>query len=357
MTLHESIILEIDHGLLKPEIRAGDLLTDARKVSRMVNGSLEERYRVGFEFFSANHLRTELPNTTEGGYWTQAGRPARYQRLTTGLYQVIGRDEDEEVIDIDAALTIEPPTADTGVDIEPPTANADIEYALVEYLRTRPFQIFDLRRRRHHPAQSVTGLAARLDAYFWPRPDIGFQINQQELHALIARAAAIRPDLGNHADEVMRLFADVCEWGGVRQPQTTPQIVIDNLQRAAEQSCDRPATVNSAWSKLYAIFYPDDFVIYDSRVATAIISLAESELAPEALAVFRQRYPALGTVPGRGGTRPRPTKNRWRHAYGCWEAQLNANSLARAMLEIVNQPEGAACSLRHLEAMLFMEGY
>lgn len=177
------------------------------------------------------------------------------------------------------------------------------------------------------------------------------------LDGFIARARTLAADLNLHAAAVLQPFADICKWGGVRLPTQDAQVVVANLRRAKRRNRKHLAATNSAWTKLYAIFYPDDFLIHDSRVATAFIGLAEEALSQAEIALLRQRYPALGRVGGRGGSRPRATRLAWRNAYTCWAAQLDANALGQAMLAALNQPGDVSYKLRHLEAVLFMEGY
>ena len=63
------------------------------------------------------------------------------------------------------------------------------------------------------------------------------------------------------------------------------------------------------------MFYPDDFVIYDSRVATALVAIAEAVFDDVELDSFKTQYPNLGLIAGRGGSRPRATRTVWRNAY------------------------------------------
>jgi len=180
---------------------------------------------------------------------------------------------------------------------------------------------------------------------------------EQTLSGFIDRAQEYLRDPDGKSGSVIELFSDICQWGGVRLPTDDPQIVKTNLQLAAQHRRDKPAAMNSAWTKLYAIFYPDDFVIYDSRVATALISIAEDTMEESDLNSFRRSYPGLGVVAGRGGTRPRGMRLHWRNAYTSWSAQLDANKLVKKTACILNKRSGENYNLRQLEAILFMEGY
>ncbi|NWD73716.1 hypothetical protein HX890_06225 [Pseudomonas gingeri] len=153
------------------------------------------------------------------------------------------------------------------------------------------------------------------------------------------------------------MFASICQWGGVRLPTQDADAVVANLHRAAQRNAQQPAAMNSAWTKLYAMFYPDDFVIYDSRVATALVAIAETVLEDAELQGFKAQYPSLGVIAGRGGTRPRATRAVWRNAYLSWPAQLDANRLVAVIVQVLNARSGLTYSARQLEAVLFMEGY
>ncbi|UVJ43905.1 hypothetical protein NVV94_25880 [Pseudomonas sp. LS1212] len=349
MTLHDSIILEVQNGKLARELRSTDLLGDERKVLRRTNGVDAERYRVGFDFYAESHIRTELANNAEDtGYWVRAGQPAKYKRVAEGLYRVIAIEEMEELLDgnEDAPL---PVLACSQVTV--------LEERLACFLEQEPFQIFDRKRRSHHPQQPVVGFDARLSSYFWPNPSVSYAATDLLLQGFMGRARDLQGDLHANAAQVLTLFADICAWGGVQLPTDDAQVVVDNLIRAESRSRKTPASINSAWTKLYAIFYPDDFVIYDSRVATAMVAIAEQCMSDSELDTFKNSYPHLGKIAGRGGSRPRATATFWRNAYTSWPAQLDANELAKKVLSQLNRRLNKTYSLRQLEAVLFMEGY
>ncbi|WP_060484216.1 hypothetical protein [Pseudomonas sp. NBRC 111123] len=351
MTLYESIVLEVEQGALPRQLRATDLLGEDRRVIRQTLEGNVECYRVGFGFFKKSHIRTQMANAAQGtGHWVKAGQAPQYKRIAEGLYEVLGLTEQEET-----AVEAEAP--------QPVAAQANLQGApsieahLMNHLIQTPFQIFDRKRRTLYPEQPVTGFKARLDTYFWPSPATGYIATEKVLDDFIARARLLAEDLDRNADAVLQLFAEICAWGGVRVPTEDAQVVVDNLRLAQRRSRRQAAAMNGAWTKLYAMFYPDDFLIYDSRVATALLELAEQALTDNDVALLRQRYPALGRVAGRGGSRPRSTSMVWRNAYTCWAAQLDANALGQAMLVALNQAGSEQYRLRHLEATLFMEGY
>lgn len=349
MALYDSIILEIDNGVLERELRAADLLGDERKVFWRIDGKEVERYRVGFDFYCESHIRTEMANHAEGtGYSVRAGQVAKYRRVAEGLYRVIALNEQEEWLEKEEAPV---PSA---IAVSSPVK---LEDRIACYLENEPFQIFNRKRKSLHPKKPVMGMDARISCYFWPTPAVGYGDTEQRLQGFVARAQRLLGDLQGNALEALALFSEICQWGGVRLPTEDPQVVVDNLCLAAQKSQRSPASMNSAWTKLYAIFYPDDFLIYDSRVATALVSIAESVMADTDLSAFRKAYPSLGVISGRGGSRPRATRTFWSNAYTSWSAQLDANDLAKTVLISLNQRGGHTYSLRQLEAVLFMEGY
>ncbi|MGY3322104.1 MULTISPECIES: hypothetical protein [Pseudomonas] len=348
MALHDAIALEIHAGALPLKFRAADLKTPCRKVYLNPTDT-NERYRVGLDFFAANTINTQLANLCElTGYWARSGQVARYRRVAEGLYELLGMDETQE-------LTAEvEPAAEAAMgchDLSP------WEARFAFYLKHEPFQIYDRRRRKVYPAQAAQGLDARLSSYFWPSPGVSFVATEQVLQGFIAQARVLSLDLAGNADAVLALFASICQWGGVRLPTRDADAVVANLQRAANRNAQNPAAMNSAWTKLYAMFYPDDFVIYDSRVATALVGIAEAVFVDAELDSFKAHYPNLGLIAGRGGSRPRATRTVWRNAYMSWPAQLDANRLVASIARSLSTRSGLAYNVRQLEAVLFMEGY
>lgn len=349
MTLHDSIVLEIVNGRLSKELRATELLGDKRRVELLEGGEKVERYRVGFEFFSENHITTEMANHAEDtGYWVKRGEAPRYRKVERGLYRVLALEEGEELLDDAEAAPLSLPV---------PASGQTCEERFAHYLAQQPFQIYDRRRRALHPAQPVQGFAQRLTSYFWPSPSVSYLATEATLNGFIARARALDANLAANGAAVLVLFRDICDWGGVKLPTQDAALVVRNIDEARKHSAASPAAMNSAWTKLYAIFFPDLYVIYDSRVATALVGIAEAVLDDSELDGFKQQYPALGTVAGRGGSRPRATRAYWKNAYTAWNAQLDANALSAKILAALNQQQGSTHSLRELEAVLFMEGY
>lgn len=350
MALHDAIALEIYAGALPLRFRATDLKTTARRIYLSPTDA-SERYRVGLDFFAANTISTQLANLCElTGNSTRNGQVARYRRVAEGLYELLGIEETQEI------------SAEVEQDCEiAPLSNCDtlmpFEARFACYLQNEPFQIYDRRRRKVYPAEAVRGLNGRLSSYFWPSLKVDFSATEMVLQGFMARAQALSVNLAVNAGAVLALFETICQWGGVRVPTQDAKEVISNLQLAAKRSAQHPAAMNSAWTKLYAMFYPDDFVIYDSRVATALVAIAEAVFNDSELVSFKAQYPNLGVINGRGGSRPRTPRTVWRNAYLSWPAQLDANRLLAAIILTLNARSGLTWNVRQLEAMLFMEGY
>ncbi len=350
MALHDAIALEIHAGALPRHFRAADLKTTERRVYLSPTDA-NHRYRVGLDFFAANTINTQPANLCEHtGFFTRNGQAARYRRVAKGVYELLGLDETQEL-----TAEVEP---DCEIPVSPSCRSlTSLEARFACYLEHKPFQIYDRRRRKLYPAEAVVGLEARLNSYFWPSPGVSFTDTEQELQGYIERAQKLVPHLASNADSVLELFTSICKWGGVRVPTQDANAVVANLQRAANRNPRQPAAMNSAWTKLYAMFYPDAFVIYDSRVATALVGIAEAVLDDAELDSFKAQYPDLGLIAGRGGSRPRATRAGWHNAYMSWPAQLDANRLVAAILRALHARSGLAYSARQLEAVLFMEGY
>ncbi|ROM33631.1 hypothetical protein BK648_22855 [Pseudomonas poae] len=348
MALHDAIALEIQAGALPLNFSAADLKTSRRRVYLSPTDA-NERYRVGLDFFAVDTINMQLENLCENAdYWVRNGQVARYRRVAGDLYELLGLDETQE-------LTAEiEPNAKTYLRCN---GLSPLEARFAFYLEHEPFQIYDRRRRKVHPAHPAQGLEARLSSYFWPSPEVDFAATEKRLQSFIAKAQELKHNLVGKADEVLALFTAICQWGGVRLPTQEADAVVVNLQRAADRNAQKPAAMNSAWTKLYAMFCPDDFVIHDSRVATALVAIAEAVFNDDELDSFKVQYPNLGLIAGRGGSRPRATRTIWRNAYMSWPAQLDANRLVASIVQALNARSGLTYSARQLEAVLFMEGY
>lgn len=235
--------------------------------------------------------------------------------------------------------------------------------------------------RRKPFGKPVTGWDARLQAYFWPAPERGYGQTCVEVDAITARAqrlvAALQDGGWSKAEEAdaVALAHAIFKWGGVPQePDTvTPETVAHVFQAALGNEAASKARMNSGWTKVAAFAtahvesdaLSQPQVIWDSRVAAAVISRLDAQLPPEAspAALFQ----GVGTVPGRGGSRPRKLSRSWPSGYQSWSGQVAGSALVREIRDILNEggypemplPGGgkAPWTTRGVEMVLFMDGY
>lgn len=256
----------------------------------------------------------------------------------------------------------------------------------VDYLANKPFRLYAYVSPRvwyplHGPA---VGWQQRLNAYLWG--EANWAATLASLSPLVADFAGLtkmqQDGIPPSAGAASALFDRVVTWGGTGHASQTDGVVENALAAVAaylNAAAGRPAMpaapINSTWTKVFALAFPDDFVIYDTRVAAALISVAEdlyrrnfndanNRRGLEAnIEDFRRVYGALGTMTtaSRGGTRPRGVRYRhWPNAYGSWAAQIDANNLCQGIRDSLNRQmiDGRSnWTLREVEAVLFMEGY
>lgn len=250
---------------------------------------------------------------------------------------------------------------------------AQIANRFVEYLREKPFRIVRVRANRltwHPPSGSVSGWHNRILAYEWKRR--GWKDTEaivsgfiSELATLRAEASAI--DVSELEKRSAGVYRRIKDWGNPRGTDRDGEFVADRLRELWQGT---PTQVDSTLTKLYAFAKPDEYVIYDSRVAAAIVSIAEdiyryssvNGIREETVnKIFHSCFPSLGIFPGAGGTRPRGTRwAGWPDSDRSILAQLDANRLCKAIVRKLNDCEEdhrSDWSLREVEAVLFMEGY
>jgi hypothetical protein len=251
--------------------------------------------------------------------------------------------------------------------------------ALVRRIHEEPWQpVF----RRKPFGAPVTGWDARLLAYFWPGPDQGYARTCAAVDALAEQAQGLALALGwnggwneDEGAAAVELAHAIFTWGGVPQdPATvTPESVQQVFEAALADDAASRANMNSGWTKLAAFvtahgegdpaFRPQ--VIWDSRVAASITSRLDAQL-PEGV-LPASLFAGIGTVPGRGGTRPRKLSRSWPSGYRTWAGQVAGSALVRELRDILNGggypamplPEGGAgpWTTRGVEMVLFMDGY
>lgn len=249
--------------------------------------------------------------------------------------------------------------------------------SLVRDIHADPFQ--PVYRRRPF-GQPVIGWEARLLAYFWPGPHSGYRETRLAMQALteasgkLAQVLAVRGWTVAEQMQAVQLAHDVFRWGGVPQdPDTvTPSTVQAVYEAALHDDAAARANMNSGWTKVaaFATVHLEEAqsgrpqVIWDSRVATAIVSRLE-RVVPAHVDIA-DVFSCVGTVSGRGGTRPRDLARNWPSGYGTWRGQVAGSRIVRDIRDILNE-EGYSLpqfedglvrwTTRDVEMVLFMDGY
>jgi hypothetical protein len=236
-------------------------------------------------------------------------------------------------------------------------------------------------------AQDVTiGWDKRLKSYFWPSPQSGYAQTTHALEELLSQGAYLSKALEQNdgwtpsQEAAATKFAgDVFAWGGVPQKpvNVTAANVLAVFRAALANTHDAKALMNSGWTKVaaFATAHLEDAeggkpqVIWDSRVATSLISRLHA-LAPHGdHAAVQSMFPYIGTVQGQGGTRPRPALPGWPNGYGKWTSQVHGSALVREIRDVLNErtdlyppmplPDNTSgkWTTRGVEMVLFMDGY
>jgi hypothetical protein len=250
--------------------------------------------------------------------------------------------------------------------------------ALVRQIHAEPFQPV---YRKHNVGTPMIGWDARLRAYFWPGLHCGYRETLAAMQTLteesgkLAQAVLDRRCWSNEEQaQAVRLAHEIFKWGGVPQdPDTvTPATVRAVYEAALRDDANAQACMNSGWTKVVAfatagLEEADDGrpqAIWDSRVATAVISRLERVVPADV--DIAELFPGVGTVPGRGGTRPREQARKWPSGYRTWRGQVAGSRVVREIRDILNENgyalpnlEGAPTrwTTRDVEMVLFMDGY
>ena len=232
---------------------------------------------------------------------------------------------------------------------------------------------FQPRYRRAAVGQPVCGWGARLEKYFWPRPETGFLETVNNLRPLIdcgVELAQAHPNwTAAHEEEAVQFTSHVFRWGRVR-PQWIDAAEVYRVFGAALRGNLAGAPIGAGWTKVVALatshLEAEDGaqVTYDSRVSHSLLGWIERILARNGVAGIPD-YLHLGRIPGRGNARP-PSKYRfsWPSAYGRWDYQIAASTFVRKIRDELNRqciqcpaPLGPNWTVRSVEMVLFMDGY
>lgn len=268
-------------------------------------------------------------------------------------------------------------------------SEAEICREFVDYLASKPFRKFLGRAKGWYPeAGPVFGWKNRLESYTWPMKSANpktkdlWSANKKKIEVFIHELRSLRErslsNGGVHQQDwpvITRIYKDIIKWGNPRGSQRDPSELAVYLTRLWANADSDYSTcsleVDSTLTKLYAFAMPDCFVIYDTRVAAAIVDIAEdlfrvrtkNKKKHDELDDFRKIFPSIGHMSekssGGSSVRRRARSKGWPQAYGDWRAQLDANKLLRGIRDELNaRKEGnRSWTLREVEAVLFMEGY
>jgi hypothetical protein len=396
MALHDEVLRAIKDGQVPWRFKTRDL--------KKIPGNNATRYIVGAREYSENAINTiprnhsVRPDGTDPGDYVRKGRAPAFFWHGKGEYELILNHEHyvEEVDPEDGESDLAEGDEETlirviprGVSRRPLPTQIDRSLVLriaeqkpdpvaiiVHYMAEQPFQAH---YRRKPVGSTKRGWGARLDAYFWQAPDQNWPTTCSRVSSISSRIQrAIEKlktcaDDAAAADELLDAFKCACAWGSVKLPEPDPRrLAGETLEavRALSDGREPPSScrLNSAWTKLYAFAFPDTCVIYDSRVAAALTSILDPAMHLIAGSTKWQAYSRLGTILGRGGSRPRDPSWKWPVGYSTWASQMAANLLCRQVVEELNRQsiarsdchkfaDGSSWTLREVEAVLFMEGY
>lgn len=260
---------------------------------------------------------------------------------------------------------------------------------LLDEIQDEPFQA---RYRGREVGPVVVGWPARLQRYFWPRPDVDLRATDRWLAPMFEGAGDLSARLVEHAawapDErraATRLARRMREWGRTTRGAFDEELVEAVFRRALGLRVGFDPPMSSGWTKVAALAtaylegQPEraPHVIWDSRVSSAIVfrlDRAMAEAGGEDAGSPKTLFPRIGVVPGRGGSRrqggdrhPSRLRLRWSYAYGRWAAQDAGTALVRDLRDGLNEgthppmptAEGgtAPWTIRGVESVLFMDGY
>lgn len=396
MALHDEILREIVAGRVPWRFRTRDL--------KRIPGAARGRYMVGNGEYSEKAINTiprnhsVCPDGTGPGDYVRKGRKPAFLWFGKGEYELIldrehyledasPEDEEFDMAEGDEETLIRgdthavsacplPIKVDGRIVLQLAEQEPDPVPIIVNYIAEQPFQAF----YRRKPVDSLKrGWGARLDAYFWPSRDRNWSTTCSRVSGIssqIQRAIEKLEANANDAvaaDELLAAFKCTCAWGSVKLPESDSGRLAGEVLRAVQALSNgrEPPSgcrLNSAWTKLYAFALPETCVIYDSRVAAALTSILDPAMHLVSGSPSWQPYLRLGTISGRGGSRPRDVSWKWPIGYGNWAGQTAANLLCRKVVDELNRQSIARydCrklddrtpwTLREVEAVLFMEGY
>jgi hypothetical protein len=244
---------------------------------------------------------------------------------------------------------------------------------VIEYIARLPFQMYDKNTDTLFPLSPVTGWTEKLKSYRWPSLSDGLENNNQKYTALRLQLQEL--DIENlhqaqYAKKLHDIFFQICFWNQLIMPENNPGILAREVRevviRLQENEIPVGYRINVAWNRLYAHLLPDKFAMYDSRISAALLTILDPFMNVLCRIPIWENYSFLGTIPGRGGSRPRKFSHKWKSGYGNWKTQISANKLLLDIQSRLNSEEermnplsgnNRIWTLREIEAVLFMHGY
>lgn len=244
---------------------------------------------------------------------------------------------------------------------------------VIEYIARLPFQLYEKNMDTIFPGSPAIGWTERLKSYRWPSLGDGWETNNQKNTAFRLQLQEL--DMENiqqaqNAKKLHDMFFQICFWNHLVMPENNPGILAREVQevvyRLQENEIPVGFRINVAWNKLYALLLPDKFAMYDSRISTALLSILDPFMNVICKTLVWEKYNFLGSIPGRGGSRPRKFSWKWKNGYGNWKSQISANRLLLDIQTRLNSEEEKHkplsgnhrhWTLREIEAVLFMHGY
>ena len=365
MNLANHIRIEIENNKLGEEFSCQELLA-------LHEPREDKKFRIGNGEYTEAAIRSILSNYSTGpdrriGDSVKKGSGKLFIKLEQNGRYKLAYDE----IELDDQDTEKVKFITGSVSL----SSSSIANDFVEYIRNKPFRILlntkGIRTKRTWLPTSgpAMGWLQRLNSYKWNSKD--WATTSKELSVIICKISDIKKMPGDIADKHSEnVYEDIKKWGNPKGKKRSRDEVLPLLIKIWNNCITE---VDSTLTKLYALADPNNFVMYDSRVATAIISIAEDiyrvrylkknnkSTRVDTVSEFCKVFNHLGLYGGTGGTRPRGVRYpKWPYAYTSVPAQMQANILCKAIMNELNKHKEDGKSdwtLREVEAVLFMEGY
>jgi len=377
MAMHDEIAAEIKTGRIPKRFKLADLM-------RNPADAYAATFTIGRNTYKKTTITTGLNNLRKGpdgekGNHVIKGQTPRYRKYSDGSFSLLNYTTviDSVVPDETGdSLAGEKPRVKKKKKAEEGTLNDNIICdAFIDYLSEKPFRLYLGNGSWYPKKKPVVGWVNRLNAYAWPlKNNIPaasrmWSTTSNKLNNFTTRISKIISNYNNsqsytREQAALEIYNDIRKWGNPRGSDRTGIVILDAIHtiHAGIVANIRDLELDSTLTKLYAFTKPNDYVIYDSRVAYAIVSIAEDIYRRDKVNEFQSLFPELGHMAGaaQSGTRPRGLRSQWPNAYKNWDAQIQANRLCKCIRDRLNKrkiDEKSDWRLRDVEAVLFMEGY